>query len=229
MCGRFTLIARREEMLHEYGVDDIPLEYQPRYNVAPGQIVAVVGKRATSGRGLANLSWGFVPRWVQDPKALSKPINARSETLLEKPMFRDAFRERRCLIPTTGFYEWTKHGKTKQPHYIRLKGGKPFAYAGLWDVWTGPDNTKLGTCCIITTTANDLLKPLHDRMPVILRHEDYEAWLDLNTPIAELQAKLVPYPAEEMEHLPVGFAVNRVANDGPECLAPAGHLPGLAG
>ncbi len=218
MCGRYT-VTSSEEVREFFGVYDGPV-LTPRYNVAPSQVVAVVGLKPDGRRGLALLRWGLVPRWASDPKSGPRPINARAETVLDKPTFRDAFRSRRCLLPADGFFEWQKSNGVKKPFHIRMKCGGLFAFAGLWDVWQSGDE-KLATCCILTTEANELVRPLHDRMPVIAPKDEYGRWLDPQTPVAELRAMLRPYPAEMMETVPVGRAVNSVKNDGPECLSPA--------
>ncbi|MBX9583444.1 MAG: SOS response-associated peptidase [Gemmataceae bacterium] len=221
MCGRYQFVADQKDVADHFGlVGDLPA-LQPRYNVAPTQVVVVVGlKPDGQQRGLALLRWGLIPRWAKEP-GKHPPINARAETLLEKPTFRDSFKQRRCLVPATGFYEWEKVGRRKAPHHFRLAGGGLMAFAGLWDVWAGPDGAKLATCCVVTVPANRLVEPLHDRMPAVLAREDFAAWLDPTTPVCDLQALLRPYPAEGMEALVVGPAVNNVRNDGPECLAPA--------
>ena len=159
-----------------------------------------------------------LPSWSNDPNAGPKPVNARSDSL-NKPTFRDAFRSKRCLIPADGFYEWATVGKAKQPHHFRMRSRRPFAFAGLWEVWTD-GATKLITCCLITTDANDLVRPIHDRMPVILKPEDYTPWLDHSTPFETVKALLKPFPAEEMESITVSPHVNKPINDGPECLEP---------
>jgi putative SOS response-associated peptidase YedK len=221
MCGRFTLSTPAEQVAATFAVADPP-PLTPRYNVAPSQVIAVVGLKADgTRRGLALLRWGLVPSWATDPNAGPRPINARAETILSKPTFREPFRRRRCLIPADGFYEWRKSGTRKTPCHIRLKGGGLLAFAGLWDTWSGPDEARLATCCIITVAANELVRPIHDRMPVILPPDDYDRWLSPSTPEAELVGLLRPYPADEMVVVPVGPAVNSVTNDGPECLTPA--------
>jgi putative SOS response-associated peptidase YedK len=219
MCGRYT-VSSAEEVAEAFDVESYP-SFGARYNVSPGQVVAVVGHKADGlRRGLALLRWGLVPSWANDPKSGPKPINARSETVLDKPTFRDSFKEKRCLIPSSGFYEWLKAGRVKRPHHIRLKGGGLFAFAGLWDVWKG-DEEQVATCCILTTTANELVRPLHDRMPVILTPDQYDPWLRNDTPVDQLQAMLQPYPADQMEVVEVVPLVNKVANDSPELLTPA--------
>ena len=218
MCGRFILTTPAEQLAVEFAVDDVP-QLIPRYNIAPSQAVAVIAlKQDGVRRGLAKLRWGLVPSWSNDPNAGPKPVNARSDSL-NKPTFRDAFRSKRCLIPADGFYEWATVGKAKQPHHFCMASRRPFAFAGLWEVWTD-GATKLITCCLITTDANDLVRPIHDRMPVILKPEDYTPWLDHSTPFETVKALLKPFPAEDMESFTVSPHVNKPTHDGPECLQP---------
>jgi putative SOS response-associated peptidase YedK len=162
-----------------------------------------------------------VPSWAKEPAIGSRLINARAETVAEKPAFRAAFKARRCLIPTSGFYEWqATGGKQKQPYLIRMRDGRPFALAGLWERWQGGDGGLVETCAILTTTANEVVRPVHERMPVIVARADFVAWLDPRTSAAELHALLRPYPAEAMEAVPVGRYVGNPRNEGPRCLAP---------
>ena len=219
MCGRFTRSGPVQEVAKLFELDEPPAELAPRYNIAPSQVVAVVGlKPDGKRRGLAMLKWGFVPSWSKDPNPKVKPINARAETVLSKPLFREAFEVKRCLIPADGFYEWSKT-TPRTPFYIKLRSGGLFAFAGLWDVWKGGGQA-LGTCCIITTAANSLVRPLHERMPAIIEPEKYTAWLDTATSTEELMAMLRPMPAEQMEMVKVGTVVNSPRNDRPECLIP---------
>ena len=220
MCGRFTMYSSRDELARLFGfdTDDVP-DQLPRYNIAPTQLVAVV--RLDDGqRVMKPLRWGLIPSWARDEKIGNALINARSETAAEKPAFRAAFKKRRCLIPTTGFYEWVATGgNKKQPLHIRLIDGQPFALAGLWERWTDAEGAVVESCTILTTTANDLMRPFHDRMPVILAPADYETWLDPQTPVEALQALLRPYPAEGMVAVPVGAYVSNPRHEGPQCLA----------
>jgi putative SOS response-associated peptidase YedK len=173
-------------------------------------------------RELTFLNWSLIPSWAEDPKIGDWMINARSETAADKPSFRSAFRKRRCLIPTDGFYEWQKNGGKKQPFFIHRADAKPFAFAGLWEHWEG-DGQVIESCTILTTEANELMRPLHDRMPVILQPEDYDRWLDprLDKPEA-VQPLLRPYPSEALAAYPVTTLVNNPRNDKAECLKPAG-------
>jgi putative SOS response-associated peptidase YedK len=190
-----------------------------RYNIAPTQEIAAVRITPDSGqRELAMLKWGLVPAWADDPKTGAHWINARCETAAEKPAFRSAFRQRRCLVPADGFFEWRTEGKRKLPHYITLADGGLFAMAGLWERWHREGQT-IESCTILTTDANDLVRPLHDRMPVILPPEFYDHWLDprVHDP-EELKSLLRCFPAERMAVLPVDPAVNSPANDDPRCI-----------
>lgn len=218
MCGRFTLAAPAEQVAAQFQLAELP-ELAPRYNIAPTQQVAAV-RSSESGRELALLRWGLVPSWAKDRSVGAKMINARAETAAEKPAFRSAMRQRRCIIPADGFYEWQAQADGKQPFYIRLTDGGSFGLAGLWEQWKSPDGEWLHTCTILTTTANALMQPLHDRMPVILPPEAYALWLDpaLRDP-EPLHALLAPYPADLMVAGPVSKAVNKVSNDGPSLIS----------
>jgi len=223
MCGRYTLQASPEELARQFSVEvEDPSLFKPRYNIAPSQNVAVVRlKPDTSQRELVRLRWGLIPSWSKDPKIAYSTINAKAETVAEKPAFRSAFRKRRCLIPADGFYEWQKQGRQKQPIYICLRDRRPFAFAGLWEHWEPKYGEPIESCTIITTEPNELMKPVHNRMPVILAPEKYDLWID---PAAQqmdsLQALLKPYPAEEMEGYPVSKMVNNPRFDAPQCLEP---------
>jgi putative SOS response-associated peptidase YedK len=220
MCGRFTLTTDPGIIARRFGAP--PAEgggTTPRYNVAPTQTVVTVTDDGQ--RHLAAMRWGLVPRWAKDPAIGSKMINARAETLAEKPAFRQVLQKRRCLIPADGFYEWPNRGKSKQPLRVTLTTGEPFAFAGLWDTWHAPDGQDLRTCTIVTTTPNALMAPFHHRMPVILTPEAEQVWLDptIDNP-EQLVPLLVPYPAEAMHVYPVSTLVNRVANDSPQLVLP---------
>jgi putative SOS response-associated peptidase YedK len=223
MCGRFTLTAPAETVATQFELPDVPA-MEPRYNIAPTQPVVAVRLDAESGtRDLAMLHWGLIPFWAKDPQIGARMINARSETVAEKPAFRNAFRRRRCLVVGDGFYEWQKVQGGKQPHYIRLRDGSPFAFAGLWERWQGPDERVVESCTLLTTTPNELIRPLHNRMPVLLAPEQYAVWLDTEEQDSEaLRALLGPYPAAAMEAYPVSRWVNSPAHDDPQCIAPLG-------
>ena len=221
MCGRFTLFEADRILSREFGVSGIP-PLSPRYNIAPSQPVAAV--RAASdgtGRDLTLLRWGLIPSWSKDPAIGNRLINARSETVREKPSFRNAFRRHRCLIPANGFYEWQRQGRGKQPYFVRMRDGRPFAFAGLWDRWESPEAGAVETCAILTTAANGVLAPIHDRMPVILSPAEYARWLDpalLDTD--SLASLLVPFQPEEMTAFPVSPRVNAPSVDDEKCIAP---------
>jgi len=221
MCGRFTLFEPDKILAREFGVSGIPL-LSPRYNIAPSQPVAAVrAAPAGTGRELALLRWGLIPSWSKDPAIGNRLINARAETASQKPSFRNAFNRRRCLIPASGFYEWQRRELRKQPFYIRMHDGRPFAFAGLWDRWESPDKGVIESCTILTTATNALLAPIHDRMPVILPPGKYDRWLDpsLQDPDS-LAPLLVPFPTEDMIAFPVSPRVNAPSTDDEGCIAP---------
>ena len=220
MCGRYTLRTPVEKLAEEFGFDASSVEVPPNYNVAPTQEVAAV--LAEGGeRRLELLRWGLIPSWADDPGIGSRMINARAETAPEKPSFRRAFRERRCLIPADGFYEWKRTDGAKQPYYIRMRKGRPFAFAGLWETWNDDGGPELRSCAILTTAPNALAGEIHDRMPVILPASSYDAWLDPGAEKEELVALLAPYPEAEMEAYPVSRFVNSPSNNDPRCIEPA--------
>ncbi len=221
MCGRFTLATDGAQLAAQFALPEPP-QLGPRYNIAPTQSVAVV-RSAAVGRELVLMRWGLVPMWAKDPSIGSRMINARAETAAEKPAFRTALRQRRCLLPADGFYEWQATPDGKQPFYFHMADAAPFALAGLWERWKSPAGAPLESCTILTTEANDLLCPFHDRMPVIVAPADYARWLDpaLRDPEA-VHDLLAPYDADSMAAHPVSRDVNRVANDGPQLVAPLG-------
>ena len=219
MCGRYTLRTPVEKLAEEFGFDASSVEVPPNYNVAPTQEVAAV--LAEGGeRRLELLRWGLIPSWADDPGIGSRMINARAETAPEKPSFRRAFRERRCLIPADGFYEWKRTDGAKQPYYIRMRKGRPFAFAGLWETWNDDGGPELRSCAILTTAPNALAGEIHDRMPVILPASSYDAWLDPGAEKEELVALLAPYPEAEMEAYPVSRFVNSPSNNDERCIEP---------
>jgi putative SOS response-associated peptidase YedK len=220
MCGRFTLTADPEEIQAAYGLSAQPADLTPRYNIAPGQHVAVVANNAE--RTLELFKWGLIPAWAKDPKIGYRMINARGETLAEKPSFRAALKKRRCLILADGFFEWKREGKVKTPMYIQLKDGRPFAFAGLWEVWKSPEGSLIRTCTIITTTPNALVEKIHDRMPVILPPKAYELWLTPDELPSEKTLPLMkPFAASQMKAVAVSPLVNNAKVDTPECVVPA--------
>jgi putative SOS response-associated peptidase YedK len=221
MCGRFTLTTPGDTLAEIFELSEVP-DLPPRYNIAPSEPVATV--RLPGGnapRELVLLRWGLIPHWAKDPGVGAKMINARAETVATNPAFRSAFRRRRCLVPATGFYEWQRQERRKQPVYIRMHDEQPFAFAGLWEHWEGPEGTPIESCTLLTTEPNDLVRPVHDRMPVILDPKDYELWLDpdVQDP-ARLQPLLRPYASEQMVAYPVSQLVNNPANDVPETIEP---------
>ena len=221
MCGRFTLSTPAQTLQKLFDLPDVP-ELPQRYNIAPSEALATV--RVPEGkaqRELTFLRWGLIPPWADDPAIGNRMINARAETAATSPAFRGAFRRRRCLVPADGFYEWQRVGRRKQPYYIHMRDGSPFAFAGLWEHWKGPEGQVVESCTLITTEPSDLVRQVHDRMPVILAPRDYDLWLDPEVRDAEqLRALLHAYPAEQMEAFPVSQAVNSPANDDPACIAP---------
>ncbi len=235
MCGRFVLVdwygIEQRFDLPEADLRNISEHYSesgdapaPRYNIAPTQDVLVIRNDSSQNRA-EMMRWGLVPSWAKDPKIGSRMINARSETLAEKPSFRTAYRRRRCLIVADGFYEWKRDGKTRTPMRIMLDSGQLFALAGLWESWKRPDDSWMMSCAIVTTSANDLVADIHDRMPVILDPDVESVWLDSDLDdTAALSELLVPYPSERMTAYEVSRIVNSAANDVPECIAPIGRL-----
>jgi putative SOS response-associated peptidase YedK len=219
MCGRYNILAYPEALLEHFGVEQPPgIDLKPRYNVAPSQDVPAI-RQHDSSRELVLLHWGLIPFWAKDEKLKYSTINAKAETIAQKPAFRDAFKKRRCLIPASGFYEWRQEKGHKQPYNIRLKDEPVFAFAGLWEHWENPEGKVIESCSIIVTEANELIRPIHDRMPVILADADYTTWLDpTESTQSTLTSLLKPYPASEMELYPVSTAVNNPRNDGPDLI-----------
>lgn len=216
MCGRFSLTKPAIALAKTFQLDDLP-EWTPRYNIAPTQTVMAIAADASHVRQARLFRWGLVPSWAKDLAIGAKLINARAETVAEKPSFRAAFKQRRCLILADGFYEWQRTDrKTKQPYYFQLTNKQLFAFAGLWEHWQGESNI-VETCTILTTQANKLLQPIHDRMPVMLAPEDYDRWLE-PTPAPDHQALLHPYDTELMQGYRVSTLVNRATNESPDCV-----------
>jgi putative SOS response-associated peptidase YedK len=221
MCGRFTLTIEPGQLQSAFPWVEFPDDLKPRYNIAPSQPIGVV-----SNNGLNQFEfyiWGLIPSWAKAGRSVNGFINARAETLAEKPTFRAPFRKRRCLILADGFYEWKADpsGKSKTPYYIKLKSGNPFVFAGLWDSWKDKEGSEIRSCAIITTEPNQLMQTIHNRMPVILASEHYEQWLSSGDGNPDLLSNyLKPYPAEKMVAFPVSKAVNSPQNDTPECIRP---------
>jgi putative SOS response-associated peptidase YedK len=218
MCGRFTLVTDPEKLMSRFHLQEISFDLKPRYNIAPGQQIPAI--LADGGRRrIGQLRWGLVPSWAQDDKIGYKMINARAETLREKPAFRKLFERKRCMIPADGFYEWKQMDGRKQPMRITMRSGEPFAFAGLFDTWTAPDGQKLHTCTIITTRPNEVVADIHDRMPVILRPEDEDLWLDREKYDPDLlQSLLIPFDPGQMRAYLVPKIVGSPKNDFPECI-----------
>jgi putative SOS response-associated peptidase YedK len=222
MCGRFTLEHSTEEIVEHYLVEEKLADFPPRYNISPGQPVAAVTQNAFGDgkRVLEGLKWGLVPSWAKDASIGNKMINARMETLLEKPAFKRALARRRCLLPADGFYEWTGTGKAKQPVHIRFRDRRLFSFAGLWEEWESPDGSPLRSCTIITGLPNPLLSTLHHRMAVILPPELENIWLDPKLGAEEAWQLLQIFPDDELEAFPVNRKVGNVAFDDPSCILP---------
>ena len=223
MCGRFRVARKKEILEAEFGADvaDDDQDWVPRYNVAPGQEIAVVRQDAAQPvRRLSQLRWGLIPSWTNDPSIGYKMINARSETVATMASFREPFRSQRCLIPADGFYEWKRAGKEKLPFCFTLLDEAVFAFAGIWDRWKDPQGKWIETCSILTTKPNELVQDIHDRMPVILARDSYDVWLEPGfCKVPELQPLLKPYSAEAMRRYRVSQRVNQVKNDDAECVA----------
>ena len=219
MCGRYSLIVDASVLAGVFEIDP-PRDLKPRFNIAPTQTVPIVRAGREAPREWAEVRWGLVPLWAKDSKIGARMINARGETVAEKPSFRSAVKSRRCLIPADGFYEWVATNGGKRPHFIHFADGRPFAFAGLWERWDKGGDQPLDTCTIITTTPNRLVAGLHDRMPVILAPDVFREWL-APQPLApdRLQDLLVPCPTAGMEAYPVSTHVNKPTNDDPDCIA----------
>jgi putative SOS response-associated peptidase YedK len=212
MCGRYTITVSEDELIARYMAEEPTNRYHtPRFNVAPTQQVPVI----LNDEGIIKIDafkWGLIPFWAKDTKVGFKMINARADTVAEKPSFRNAFKQRRCLIPADGFYEWKKIGADKQPYRILLKDQLIFSMAGLWESWTNPDGEEIKSCTIITTDPNELMLDIHDRMPMILSVEDEHKWLDKNQSVEDLKAMLQPFPMERMRAYLVSKDVGNVKN-----------------
>lgn len=222
MCGRFVMVSPSYVISEVFCLKEEPQDLLPSYNITPGQSVyAVLRDERNETNRLARFRWGLVPSWAKDPSVGNRMINARAESVAERPSFKEAFRDRRCLVVADGFYEWQKTGRKKIPFFIRLKSRQPFGMAGLYEVWVSPAGKTLRTCTIITTRANDLLSPIHDRMPVIVPREKQAFWLDRSVhDKKDLLDILKPFTPEEMEVYRVSMAVNSPLNDKPELILP---------
>ncbi len=217
MCGRYTLTASPEAVQMAFQLKAVP-NLTPRYNIAPTQMVPIITGEARDS--LTWVKWGLIPSWAKDESGASMLINARSETIEEKPSFRSAFKKRRCLVPADGFYEWRKDGDKKRPQYIYLDEREVFAFAGLWETWKNPVGEMVFSCTIITGEPNDLIKTMHHRMAVILPPDQYSDWLDDETPLPVLKNMLTPYPPEHMHTYEVSTLVNNARVDQPNLLEP---------
>jgi putative SOS response-associated peptidase YedK len=227
MCGRYLITSSPEAIRALFRYREEP-DFPPRYNIAPTQPVPIV--RLDNGeRSLGLVRWGFIPAWVKDPHTFSLLINARGESIGEKPAFRNAMRRRRCLFPADGFHEWKSETGRRRPFCVRPRDGRPVGFAGLWETWMGPNGEELDTACIVTTAANRLLAPIHDRMPVVIVPEAFDLWLDCAKIDAETAAALIaPAPENLFEAYEISTAVNRTANDSPAVIAPLGSQPAPA-
>lgn len=238
MCGRFTLRASASEVAEAFGLLEAP-PFAPLFNIAPTQPVAVVRhvpEAADSQRELVWMHWGLVPSWAKDRSMGAKMINARADTAPTKPAYRAAFRRRRGLVVADGFYEWQEPEQTgslgtgkmagrrskakKQPYFFHMDDDRPFAFAGLWETWESPDGSFLDSCTILTTDANELMRPVHDRMPVILAPDDYRRWLDPAVEASEVLPLLRPYPGDDLVAYPISTYVNSPSHDDAHCIAP---------
>jgi putative SOS response-associated peptidase YedK len=220
MCGRFTSLLSPELLVDLYGVPT-PQELECRYNIAPTQEVLAVRQDAAGERYLSAVSWGLVPHWAKELSIGSKMINARCESVFEKPSFRQAIRTRRCIVPASGFYEWATIADGRIPHYITMQDGSPFSFAGIWESWADPDGHAVETCAILTTAANGLIETIHDRMPVILHPTEFDLWLDRTVNDQyELKRVFQPYPSDVMQIWPVSLVVNNSRHESSECIEP---------
>jgi putative SOS response-associated peptidase YedK len=222
MCGRFNLSTDPADVARHFELDATPNLFA-RYNIAPTQPVAVIRRQeAARPRTCEAVMWGLIPFWAKDPSIASRLINARSETAAEKPAYRAAMKYRRCIVPATGFYEWQKTGREKQPYFIHLKESAVMAMAGLWEMWQSPDGSEIETCTILTTDANELLRSIHQRMPVLLQPDDYEAWLDPDQRDPREVAHLMrPAESDAMDMFAVSRHVNSPKNEDASCMEPA--------
>jgi len=217
MCGRFTLNSSPAKLQVHFATTN-ELNLKARFNIAPSQSVTVVHLDESGNRVFTLAQWGLIPSWVKDPAELQHPINAKAETAAIKPMFRHAYRKNRVLVPADGFYEWADKDSVKQPYFIRMRDGEPMGMGGLLERWHGPEGDVI-TFTILTTSANSLMAKIHDRMPVIIKQEDYVTWLDTDiSDVIKLQSLTLPYPDRFMEAYPVSRKVNSPKNDSPDLI-----------
>ena len=214
MCGRFQL-RQDQDWMSEFGVAEPP-DIEPRYNIAPTQDIVAIRREGSGVRRAGLLRWGLVPYFAEDPAVGNRLINARSESVARKPAFREPFHKRRCLVPADGFYEWRRVGRARDPYLMKMRNGRTFAFAGVWDRW-GSGAARVESCAILTTAANELVAKVHDRMPVVLDRASYDLWLDPEAREEDLQRVLRPFPAADMVAYPVSSRVNSTAVDDAEC------------
>lgn len=225
MCSRYSLTSP-PEAVRDYFRYDNDVVFPPRYNIAPSQPVAIVRDTQNGGRELALVRWGLIPSWVKDPREFRMMINARSETAADKPSFRAAMRHRRCLVPTDGFYEWTGVAGAKRPHLVRPRSGRPMGMAGIHEHWQGADGSEMESMAILTTAANQAMSAIHDRMPVIIAPEHFDAWLDCSSGSAEGVMDLLHSPPEDfLQTVEVSRKLNNPRNEGPEVQEPVSDTP----
>jgi putative SOS response-associated peptidase YedK len=218
MCGRYGLTVDTSKLQERFETSNTLPDVQPRYNIAPTQELPVIVRN--SPNSMALMQWGLIPSWSKEPKVSYSTINARAENLLKSSVYKKPFQSQRCLVPASGFYEWKQTSDGKQPYYIHVQDTDVFAFAGLYDIWRDKHGHELHSYTIITTTPNDLVAPIHNRMPVILRRDDEDAWLDQDADQARLLSLLRPYPADEMSAYRVSTWVNSPSNDTPQVLEP---------
>jgi putative SOS response-associated peptidase YedK len=217
MCGRFDLHAEPVRIQKDFCINNFSVPYEPSYNIAPARQIIIV--KDDGKRYLSRCRWGFIPSWADDPDIGYKMINARAETVAEKPAFREAFSRHRCLVIANGFFEWLREGKTRTPYYVRLKSEALIGFAGLYGLWKSPEGEEILSCAIITTESNDLIRPIHDRMPVIIPKDKEDIWLSPDiTDKKRLMPLLTPYQSEEMEMFKVSSSMNSPEKDNPEII-----------
>lgn len=219
MCGRYALNSTAQELMDHFQLVQ-SIDFPARFNIPPTMEVPVIRQSPEGERVAGLLKWGLVPNWSKDPTIGVKLNNARGESVADKPSFRDAFQRRRCLVPASGFYEWKAIGKDKQPHFIHYRSGDLLAMAGLWESWRDPVGQIMRTFCVITTGPNAVMRPIHDRMPVLIQPKDWAAWLDPRTASEDVAGLLSPAPDDVLEAWPVSKAVSRAANEGPQLMEP---------
>jgi putative SOS response-associated peptidase YedK len=217
MCGRYTLVPT-EHFATRFAVESLPDDLEPRYNIAPTQSIPVITRNSPNRVEL--MRWGLIPSWAKDASIGNKMINARAETVAEKPSFKRALAARRCLVPCSGFYEWRRDDKSKVPYFIFVRNTELFSFAGLYELWKNPSGNLVRSYTIITTTPNKLMENIHNRMPVILRPEDEDVWLDAESDMAHVLSLLEPFPADQMDCYAVSTAVNSPRYEGPSLIEP---------